>query len=291
MKYKKLKCETEGKSIDVFIAIFIAAGILVSYLPQHFKIIINKTSEGISPWFLLLGSISMTCSFFNILILQAYEFECCKHESARLCFENTLGIVQLTLQWTMFTMILTLFMVYYPEYRKYVNLTPKEYSAEWRISRLVSASFVFHFFFTLIVSAGLVIFVGGAEKMATRYWADLLGLISLVLASIQYLPQIWATWKRKSVGALSIPMMMMQTPGSFLFVYSLASRTGTRWSTWFVFLITGCLQGTLLIMCICWHFRGKRLGYVPDELVATDDPNERTTLLPRSNIREDVFII
>src|SRR5256885_1969933 len=99
----------------------------------------------------------------------------------------------------MFTMILVLFIAYFPEYKKYVpnvNLTPKEYSIEWRISRLVAASFVFHFFFTLIVSACLIIFVGGAEEIATRYWADLLGLISLVLASVQYLPQIWRTWKR-----------------------------------------------------------------------------------------------
>jgi hypothetical protein len=41
-------------------------------------------------------------------------------------------------------------------------------------------------------------------------------------------------------------------------------------------------------MCICWHFREKRLGIIhTDELVATDDPTERTALLPKSNNREE----
>ena len=104
-------------------------------------------------------------------------------------------------------MILVLFIAYFPENKKYIpnfslgsgsmDLTPKGYSMEWRISLQVAASFAFHFFFTIAVSAYLLIFVGGAEEKVTRYWADLLGITSLVLASIQYFPQIWKTWKRK----------------------------------------------------------------------------------------------
>jgi len=290
------KCnDKENDPINVFIAVFLAIGILVSYLPQHYKIYSTKTSEGISPFFLLLGAISMTCSYFNILILQFVQFGCCKNVySAGYCFENVLGIIQLTIQWFSFTMILVLFMIYFPEYKKYIpnislgsgynSLTSSKYSPEWRLSLQVTAAVVVHFIFTLIVSAYLLIFIGGAEEKTTRYWADLLGVISLILASVQYLPQIWKTWKRKSVGALSIQMMLLQTPGSFLFAYSLAASPGTRWSTWIVFLITGCLQGTLLIMCICWHYREKHLD---DELiVAPDVPDERTRLLdPQANVR------
>uniref|UniRef100_A0A1D1Z0X1 Uncharacterized protein C4C5.03 n=1 Tax=Anthurium amnicola TaxID=1678845 RepID=A0A1D1Z0X1_9ARAE len=292
------ECNTEKNDpINVFIAIFLAFGILVSYLPQHYKIFSTKNSEGISPYFLLLGAISMTCSYFNILILQFVQFGCCKNEySAGYCFENVLGIIQLTIQWFSFTMILVLFMAYFPEYKKYVpnmslgsgynSLTSTKYSPEWLLSLRVTTTVVIHFIITLFVSAFLLIFVGGAEEKATRYWADLLGVISLILASVQYLPQIWKTWKRKSVGALSIQMMLLQTPGSFLFAYSLASSKGTRWSTWIVFLITGCLQGTLLIMCICWHFKEKREKRLEEDLnVAPGGPDERTRLLgPQANV-------
>jgi thiosulfate reductase cytochrome b subunit len=100
-------------------------------------------------------------------------------------------------------------MIYFPGYKKYIpnislgsgynNLSSSssKYSPEWSLSLKIATAVAIHFIFTLIISAYLLIFVGGAEENVTRYWADLLGVISLILASIQYLPQIWKTWKRK----------------------------------------------------------------------------------------------
>jgi hypothetical protein len=43
--------------------------------------------------------------------------------------------------------------------------------------------------------------------------------------------------------------MCIQTPGSFIWSASLAARLGSSgWSAWGVYLVTGCLQGTLLVM-------------------------------------------
>jgi hypothetical protein len=88
----------------------------------------------------------------------------------------------------------------------------------------------------------------------------------------------------KAVGALSIPMMMLQTPGTVLFVYSLMVRPGTNWTAWLTYMVTGILQGTLLVMCITWYFRNKRLGI--SDLDATvlpeeegEQPTENTRLL------------
>jgi hypothetical protein len=86
------------------------------------------------------------------------------------------------------------------------------------------------------------------------------------------------------VGALSIPMMMLQTPGTVLFVYSLVVRPGTNWTAWLTYMVTGILQGTLLIMCITWHFRNKKLGLrdIDTTVVAqneNEEPNESTPLL------------
>ena len=68
------------------------------------------------------------------------------------------------------------------------------------------------------------------------------------------MPQIWMTWHLGHVGSLSIPMMLIQTPGSFVWSGSLAARLGIEgWSTWGVFLVTGCLQGCLLGMGICFE--------------------------------------
>jgi hypothetical protein len=54
-------------------------------------------------------------------------------------------------------------------------------------------------------------------------------------------------------------MMVIQTPGSFLWAASLAARLGMEgWSTWGVYLITGCLQGCLLVMGISFEIKARR---------------------------------
>ncbi|CAG8495654.1 9339_t:CDS:2 [Ambispora leptoticha] len=292
-------CEIDHKGIDVAIGVFIACGLLVSYLPQHFRIIRIKSSEGLSPWFLLLGTLSGTSSLYNMIILQYQMIECCAIVSAGQCFKNTLGVFQIGLQWLMFTIIFILFLAYFPEHRKLTQYIPHLHygnppstrSLEWRISLGIAVTVTAHFLLVSAISIYLLSFYNGSSQ--AEYWADFLGVASMLLASVQYLPQIWRTWRRKTVGALSIPMMLMQTPGSFLFVYSLAVRPGTNWTSWIVFLVTGCLQGILLVMCIAWHFRAKRLGHGPfyvggdtesllgrdGQPLSTDSPTERTGLL------------
>lgn len=84
-------------------------------------------------------------------------------------------------------------------------------------------------------------------------WANFLGLQSTVLASVQYVPQLYTTWRLRHVGSLSIPMMCIQTPGSFVWAVSLATREGTRWSSWATYVVTGTLQGVLLVMCVSFE--------------------------------------
>ena len=52
-------------------------------------------------------------------------------------------------------------------------------------------------------------------------------------------------------------MMCIQTPGSLVFAGSLAARLGTEgWSTWGVFVVTACLQGTLLLLAVYFEYFG-----------------------------------
>jgi hypothetical protein len=82
----------------------------------------------------------------------------------------------------------------------------------------------------------------------------------------------------KKVASLSIPMMCLQSPGSFLFAYSLAVRPGTNWSSWITYLCTGILQAVLLGMCIVWRIRESREDR-KGKGVARGEVDETTTLL------------
>jgi hypothetical protein len=117
-------------------------------------------------------------------------------------------------------------------------------------------------------------------------WANFLGVFSTILASIQYFPQIYTTYQLKRVGSLSIPMMCIQTPGSFVWSASLAARLGSAgWSAWGVYLVTGTLQGTLLVMGSYFeynHWKQEKdlLEHRTAEGNGTArEPDERTSLL------------
>lgn len=109
----------------------------------------------------------------------------------------------------------------------------------------MAAVCVTHGIIVLVLSC---VFVWAAPEHL-QGWANFLGVFSTILASIQYFPQIYTTYQLKRVGSLSIPMMCIQTPGSFVWSASLAARLGPAgWSAWGVYLVTGALQGTLLVM-------------------------------------------
>ena len=80
---------------------------LISYLPQHARIIKRRTSEGISPYFVLLGTTSATSAFANILLLpqSRQDVACCKELETFHCVAGLLGIAQLGVQWLSFSVM------------------------------------------------------------------------------------------------------------------------------------------------------------------------------------------
>lgn len=69
----------------------------------------------------------------------------------------------------------------------------------------------------------------------------------MLLTLCQYAPQIIRTYRSKMVGALSIEMMLIQVPGSAIFVGSLINREGVEWSAWISYAIAGSMQLVLLV--------------------------------------------
>ncbi|KAI7822616.1 hypothetical protein BC939DRAFT_453782 [Gamsiella multidivaricata] len=286
------ECIDRHSDFELALSLFILVGMVVSYLPQHFRIIHKGTSEGISPWFLLLGTISASSTFLNIVVLQWKVILCCGVLSLGPCLESILGIAQLGVQFVMFGLVLVLYLIYYPVHkivaersqqhiRHLFSFLPAQ-TEEWALSLLIAHVVAMHLVICIVVTIVLLAFVGGPENHWTSAWATFLGITSVVLATIQYVPQIHRTFKRKSVGALSIPMMMMQTPGAALLTLSLALRPGANWTTWIVYAVTGCLQGTLLVMCIYYHFQAKSHGHDDFDTTETEPLLAEDVRAPRT---------
>ncbi|KAK0641751.1 hypothetical protein B0T16DRAFT_335775 [Cercophora newfieldiana] len=252
--------------VNLIVSISIVIGMLISYLPQHVRIIKRGTSEGISPYFILLGTTSATSAFGNILLLpqSRRDVACCKELETFHCVAGLLGITQLGIQWICFTFIFVLFLVFFrynPEQDPdNEELGEGEESPRWQTALLVAVLTLLHGL-AVIVITGILTTVA-PEKLGI--WANTLGIMAALLAAVQYLPQIWMTYHIKHVGSLSIPMMCMQTPGGFIFAGSLFARLGwAGWSSWGIFVLTASMQGILLYMAIYYEMAARKHGGKP----------------------------
>jgi uncharacterized protein with PQ loop repeat len=122
------------------------------------------------------------------------------------------------------------------------------------------------------VAVGLLLTYGdGGKSDTTQIYADSLGLLSTALSFIQFLPQINSTFRARTVGALSMPMIMIQSPVSFLMAYLIAVSEGTNVSTWLPYVASGGLQFILLCIAATWHLRERR----QTSLESNDSRDER----------------
>ena len=184
---------------------------------------------------------------------------------------------------------LLLFLIFFPRATP-STLTPARdpEGPSIRTALVVTIICLVHGFVTFILSLYFIL----VHPSSLQPWADFLGILSTVLASIQYFPQIYTTFTLKKVGSLSIPMMCIQTPGSFVWAASLAARLGREgWSAWGVYLVTGCLQGSLLVMGIYFELMERKTrkaeesdaGHQSSEPAgpqqSNDPPSEQTPLL------------
>ncbi|KAJ5239808.1 hypothetical protein N7468_004427 [Penicillium chermesinum] len=268
----------------------IVLGIVVSYLPQHLRIISLKSSFGISPYFILL----------------AEDVACCSEISGLACFAGLLGVIQMGMQWLCFFSILLLFVIYFPRATSPTdpvsNVASTAGAPTYRTALVVTAICILHALVTAIISVAFAI----RRPSAIPAWANFLGVLATILTSIQYFPQIYTTFRLRRVGSLSIPMMCIQTPGSLVWAASLIAREGAKgWSIWGMLVVTAGLQGTLLVMALYFEYlgpnaksKGGRIGdgngqEVPSNgdaaperpgtqgqaSVAEDQPSEETPLL------------
>ena len=278
---------------------FILLGILISYLPQHVRIITRRSSLGISPYFVLLGTTSGTFAFANVVTLppSRANLGCCRMVSGFECFAAILGIAQIGVQWACFVVMyrsrtstifrrrltnvhssFLLFLIFFPRAtsaaRPTDSLPPSPKTA-----LAVALGCIVHGAVTLI----LILYFSYAHTSLLSQLSYTFGVLATLLAAIQFLPQIYTTWRLQAVGSLSIPMMCIQTPGSFVWVGSLSARFGwAGWSTWGIYLVTGCLQGWLLVMSIWFEVRDRRQkGRSEARRDETDQntPDDRTRLL------------
>lgn len=84
-------------SIPQFVVSCLLVGwLLISYIPQWTRIISRASAEGLSTFYILLGSLSGVCAVGNILMLPSTEADmgCCTINSRFACISGLFGTIQ-----------------------------------------------------------------------------------------------------------------------------------------------------------------------------------------------------
>jgi hypothetical protein len=132
---------------------------------------------------------------------------------------------------------------------------PDKSHATVRSMLAINALCLFHLILTFLLFA-LLYHYDRSTSLIT--YADALGIISAVVAALQYAPQIWTTYRLRHIGSISIPWLIIQTPGGLASMAALVGRPGTNWTTWLSGVGTFTGQFALLVLCCCWAWRDWR---------------------------------
>lgn len=175
-----------------------------------------------------------------------------------------------------------LYVIYVPRTPTLTSIQSPSRRPDFHVAVTV-ATLCLAFFLTTL---GLSIVVELWYPKHLQLLANCFGVTSAVLASVQYFPQIYTTFQLRCVGSLSIPMMCIQTPGSFVWAASLAARVGLEgWSTWGVPIVSAMLQGSLLVMGVYFEYiRPLKSGEdTPSSATPTAEIEEGTGRAPDEN--------
>lgn len=230
------------KKTDFILAWVLTVGIYISFVPQHVKVIKRRTSEGLSPSYLLMGSISAFASFVNMYLVTVPARHCCTHTlNAYQCANAMSGYVQVGVQAIGYCLIIVLC----------VYLTKNSPNQSAHEYKLIYRYFLFFVLYVVICFIACIVIVHAPGQQRARVpFADFSGVLSTILQVLQYIPQLWTTFKLSEPGSLSIPSMVIQVPGTFYWAYSLYDDPASKWSSYVPFFAAASLQAILLLLCI-----------------------------------------
>jgi len=271
-------CElTEQTTKDVVLALVTIAGIMISYSLQMWAIRREGSSHTLSYWNLFLSCLGNANLLFNCFVLTYYDrILCCHHEWELWdCVQQTFG----------FTQFSVLLIWHVPVYGFYLCYIGEQTARDIYRAKLL---FTILIVWTVFVIAG-ALFVAGYHDIhaeIVELLAKIAGYVSLAVTLIVWTPQIVHTYRAKAVGALSIPALCMQAPGSALFAYVQAFSQQTDVTT-FLPACSVCVQQFVLLgLCFYYRWQERKAKETAEgnRLLSPVDgtPNNLSTIEPES---------
>jgi uncharacterized protein with PQ loop repeat len=233
---------------DIVTGSLLLVGVCAAYVPQVVEIVLKKSSDGVSGFFVVLALLSASCTAVNAIITFWPGLMCCKTTELGLCIAIQLPLLQLVLPLLFSFVVLGAYAHYSVPNRN-------------RGCAALGASMLF----TLAAFCAplfMVLANDGTRAQAVVY-ATVAGLAGGVLAMVTFLPQIVTTNKLKRKGSLSVPALVVMFVGNWIVAAYLLLNDG-GFSLVSIALVsqnfvTAIEIGVLLAMLVVFALRRRRL--------------------------------
>jgi len=245
-------CDIEDNWNIIVIGILISIGIIITYLPQYYKMRRNQSVYGISMWMLFLGNVANYTNFIGALLSEWKYIHCCSQVSSKSCNTVLSPLIQMAMPWLCIS-------IYYSLYIYYQRLNlDYQTSIELKIFKLYFGIVV------LIIGTIIVIILSYFDPYDSGIIiaGDVFNIISAICCVIQWAPQIKTTYQLKNIGNISLISLGLQAPGSFAIFYYQDIYYKGNLSIGVPYLVAGIQQTILFIMGYYYQYTyDYRWGY------------------------------
>jgi len=231
------------------LGVSLVLGILASFLPQHYAIIRTRTSDGTSWQSIFLSTLSASINTFNAMLEQYQSLTCCSSFGFWKCNGSLLSIYAIMMGFLNSLFLFGLVLLFFPKDFGHGEFEGENFKQKKRAT-MAFWGYVIVNFAVLPTLAYFLVDSYGIDSQEIQYFIFSLGVVSSAAIVVQWSPQIFQTWRSRHIGSLSMLMLLLQAPGSFINASFQAFLYNVSISTWFPFFVTGLQQLALLLICV-----------------------------------------
>jgi len=245
------KCWTDQKlqPLDVAIGIFLWFMTFVTFAPQILLLIIGRSNKGVDLYSALSNAITTMLTVFNTVCSFWKSFYCCTGVTPWQCFQLLIAFIQIFSVWLCVHAIYILAVMYWPESKSIEQIQ------ETNRGKLIHRSlFSLYFIVTVIVYVLCILLNSFFYPTSYVYTITngVIGILASITCAITWMPQIYTSYTLKTHGSLSVIMLLIQFPGTFLLIYFYI-KEGASVLVWMSQVVSAFM--TLIVLFLCFFLR------------------------------------
>ncbi|EAY06175.1 PQ loop repeat family protein [Trichomonas vaginalis G3] len=224
---------------------------IVSYIPQPIKIMQKRSSYGLAPVSTFFSTICLWLIVFNVICLKWEDFVALFHHLNFRSYARFLTFANCFSQYFLMSQVPYLIMLFYDTNLR-LGLDQSDIKKGWKQFRSVSMIAVLTYSSCILIW-GIIGVTCGFTSHAMDLLGHAAGIAGFIIEVLQFLPQIYKTFKMRSSGSLSLLMLEIQAPVNIANAMFMCFGNHESWTTYAASLADGFWEFVLLAMCLYFN--------------------------------------